>query len=73
MQLPKKLQNKKAIINIQNRDNQCLIWALREALFPARVGKNMLRRSSYPREDGLTFKGIDFPTPIGSVKKRAAS
>lgn len=25
MALPKKLQNKKAILNIQNRDNQCLI------------------------------------------------
>ena len=28
MPLPKKLQNKKAIINVQIRDNQCLRWAI---------------------------------------------
>ena len=32
MVLPTKLKNKKAILNIQNRDNQCLRWALRAAL-----------------------------------------
>ena len=31
MDLPKKLKNKKAILNINNRDNQCLRWALRAA------------------------------------------
>ena len=36
MDLPKKLKNKKAILNIQNRDNQCLRWALRAALFTPR-------------------------------------
>ena len=34
--LPEKLTNKKAILNIENRDNQCLRWALRAALFPGR-------------------------------------
>ena len=28
-----KLKNKKAILNIQNKDNQCLRWAIRAALF----------------------------------------
>ena len=31
MPLPTKLKNKKAILNIQNRDNQCLRWVLRAA------------------------------------------
>ena len=34
MPLPRRLKNKKAIKNIQNRDNQCLRWAIRAALFP---------------------------------------
>ena len=38
MVLPTKLKNKKAILNIQNRDNECLRWALRAALFPAPRG-----------------------------------
>ena len=33
--LPEKLENKKTIINVQNRDNHCLRWAIRAALFPA--------------------------------------
>ena len=45
MPLPKKLQNKKAIINVQNRDNQCLRWALRAALFPPPRGAKVKRTS----------------------------
>ena len=67
MPLPKRLQNKKAIINVQNRDNQCLRWALRAALFPAPRGSNVARTSSYPTEDGLNFTGIDFPTPVSQI------
>ena len=62
MELPEKLKNKKAILNIQNRDNQCLRWAIRAALFKPRG--NMVRTSSYPTNDGLDFEGIDFPKPV---------
>ena len=67
MPLPKKLQNKKAIINVQNRDNHCLRWALRAALFPAPRDAKVTRTSSYPTEDGLNFTGIDFPTPVSQI------
>ena len=69
MPLPKKLQNKKTIINVQNRDNQCLRWALRAALFPAPLGVKVTRTSGYPTEDGLNFAGIDFPTPVSQIVK----
>ena len=69
MPLPKKLQNKKAIINVQNRDNQCLRWAIRAALFPAPRGAKVTRTSSYPTEDGLDFTGIDFPTPVSQIDR----
>ena len=67
--LPKKLQNKKAIINMQNRDNHCLGWALRAALFPAPRGAKVTRISSYPTEDGLNFTGIDFPMPVSQTDR----
>jgi len=51
MPLPEKLKNKKAVLNIQNRDNQCLRWAVRAALFPAPRGRNPQRPSSYPTND----------------------
>ena len=69
MPLPKKLQNKKEIINVQNRDNECLRWALRAALFPAPRGRQVSRPSSYPTEDGLDFTGIDFPTPVSQIDR----
>ena len=67
MPLPEKLKNKKAIINIKNRDNMCLRWAIRAHLFPAR--SNVDRASSYPTNDGLNFEGIDFPTPVSQIDR----
>ena len=49
MPLPEKLKNKKAILNIQNRDNMCLRWAIRAALFTPRG--DMRRTSSYPTNE----------------------
>ena len=69
MPLPKKLQNKKAIINVQNRDNHRLTWVLRAALFPLPHGAKVTRPSSYPTEDGLNFTGIDFPTPVLQINR----
>ena len=67
MPLPDKLKSKKAIINVKNKDNMCLRWALRAHLFPA--NKNGDRPSSYPTNDGLNFEGIDFPTPISQIDR----
>ena len=67
--LPTKLKNKKAVLNIQNIDNECIRWALRGALFPAPRGRNPIRPSSYPTEDGLNFTGIDFPTPVSQIDR----
>ena len=60
MPLPAKLKNKKAIINVQNRDNQCSRWAIRAALFPAPRGAKVTRTSSYPTEDGLDLLALIF-------------
>ena len=65
--LPKGLQSKNAIINVKNKDNQCLRWALRAALFP--VNKNAQGPSKYAIDDGLNFTGISFPTPLHEIPK----
>ena len=64
---PPKLIAKKAIINVKNRGDQCLRWALRAALFHVRV--NVCKPVSYPVEDGLDFTGIDFPTPLHQISE----
>jgi len=48
MLLPEKLKNKKAVLNIQNRNNQCLRWAIRAALFPAPRGKKSTKTIKLP-------------------------
>jgi len=67
--LPTKLKNKTAIINVQNKDNECLKWAISAALFPARKGKNPIRPVSYPTNNGTDWSGIDFPTPLKQINK----
>ena len=70
--LPANLARKKAIINVKNRDNECLKWALRAALFPPQDGKDPQRPSKYPVNDGINYGGIDFPTPVKQKDKLEA-
>ncbi|KAK3738125.1 hypothetical protein RRG08_027738 [Elysia crispata] len=65
--LPKKLQDKKAVVNVKNTDDQCLRWALRSAIF--QVAKDPQRPAKYPTIDGLDFTGVDAPTPISQIDK----
>ena len=65
--LPKKLQDKKAVVNVKNTDDQCLRWALQSALFQA--AEHPHRPTKYPKADGLDFTGIDAPTPISQIDK----
>ena len=57
--------NKNAIINVKNKDQECLRWALRSALVPAQ--NNLNNPYSYPKQDKLNMEGIDFPTPISQI------
>ena len=70
--IPPKLAKKKAIINVKNRDNQCLKWALRAALFPPKDGNHAERPSKYPVNDGINYEGIDFPTPLKQIENLEA-
>lgn len=64
---PKKLNIKKAIVNVQNRcDRMCFKWAVLSALHP--VEKNAFRTSHYiPYQDELNFDGIDFPVRLHQI------
>ena len=71
--LPANLAKKKTIINVQNRDNECLKWALRAALFPPKDGKDPQRPSKYIRvNDGINYEGIDLSTLVKQIDKLEA-
>lgn len=68
IKLPKKLENRKAVINVQNDDNLCFKWALLSALYPATT--NAQRVSKYkPYKEELNFTGVKFPVGLKEVKK----
>ena len=48
--LPAAVRLKKAVVNVKNKDDHCLRWALRSALFPA--SDHVDRPSKYPTDDG---------------------
>ena len=66
--LPKYLKDKKAIVNVQNTDQQFLKWTLLSFLNPA--WKNAQRVTKYiAHQDDLDFTGIEFPTPLNQMPK----
>ena len=69
MQTPKKLKNKNAVLNLQNKDDECLKWCLRAALFQTKFPNNPQRTSGYPTKDGIDYTGIVFPTPLSQISK----
>ena len=52
-------------MNVKNKDDNCLHWSLRAALFPA--DKNTQRPSKYPTEDGLKLKGVSASTHLSQL------
>ena len=66
--LPKVLLDKKAILNLPNKDGICILWSVLAALFYNK--NNPTRLSSYRKYlDVIKLEGIDFPTPISQIPK----
>ena len=67
IELPNVIKNKKAVVNIKNKDNSCLFRSIVSALHPA--SKNSDRPSSYPDYNYiLCTKDIETPTPLNQIK-----
>ena len=69
IKLPKELGNKKAIINIQNKDNKCFLWSVLRALnlkdnHPERVDKELIGK-----ENTLNMEGIEYPVSLKDLGK----
>ncbi|XP_050065573.1 uncharacterized protein LOC126554558 [Aphis gossypii] len=70
IQLPKSIMNKRAIINPQNIDQQCLKWAiLARHVAGDKKNKNRVNENYTKHEDKYIFDGISFPTPLSDISK----
>ncbi|XP_063537662.1 uncharacterized protein LOC134747016 isoform X1 [Cydia strobilella] len=67
IEIPKFIRNKKACVNIQNKDQCCFAWCVTAALFPAK--NHPERVSSYPHFDNvLNTQGLSFPMTLSDIK-----
>ena len=66
--LPDFIMRKKAIINMENKDNKCFLWSILRYLHP--IEKQETRLTDIRKyENDLSFKGIDFPVKLKDITK----
>ena len=66
--LPDWITNKKAIVNIENKDEKCFLWCILRYLHPGeRDEERLTGLKKY--ENSLNTKGIDFPMKLKHISK----
>ena len=67
--LPKELKNKKAIINMKNKDNdKCFLWCVLRALNPKNEHPERIEDLK-SKENTLNMEGIDYPVSLKDIKR----
>ena len=70
IELPKCIKSKKAVINPQNKDEECFKWAAIAALHHEEIKNNLERISLLrPYENQYNWKGLEFPVSIKKIDK----
>ena len=67
--LPKELADKKAIINMQNKDNKCFLWCVLRALNPKSDHPERLDKELMGKVNTLNMEGIDYPVSLKDLNK----
>ena len=62
--LPKEIADKKAIINMKNKDNKCFMWSVLRALNPKTNNPDRIDKELMEKEDTLNMKGIEYPVSL---------
>ena len=70
IELPGKLYEKKAIINVKNEnDNECFKWAVTSAVFPAKEHGERLSKRMKKDSEKFDWTGIEFPVSLKQIDK----
>ena len=67
--LPKELADKKAIINMKNKDNKCFMWCLKRAFNPINNHPERIDKELMEKEDDLNMKGIEYPVSLKDIDR----
>lgn len=65
------IKAKKAVINVQNRDEECFKWAILSAVHHDKVDQKQTQRVTqyYRWRDELNLEGIEFPVSLKGINK----
>ena len=69
IELPEYIANKKAIINIKNKDEDCFKWCVLRALNPKKENPNRVDKQLRVAEKTINMEGISTPTKIDDITK----
>ena len=69
IRLTQKLANKKAIINIKNKDNKCFLWCVLRALNPKKHNAERVDKELMEKENTLNMEGIEYPVSLKDIDK----
>ena len=67
--LPKELANKKAIINVKNKDNKCFLWCVLRALNPKENNAERVDKELKTKENTLNMEGIEYPVSLKDINE----
>ena len=67
--LPKELKNKKALINMKNKDNKCFLWSVLRGLNPKDKDAGRIDEDLKSKENTLNMEGIDYPVSLKDIKR----
>ena len=69
IKLPPELKNKKALINMQNEDNKCLLWSVLRGLNPKDEHPERIDKDLKSKENTLNMEGIEYPVSLKDIKR----
>ena len=68
--LPKKIADKKAIINVKNlNDNECFKWAVTSAIYTAKNNPERLNKNMRDNSEKFNWSRIEFPVSLKQIVK----
>ena len=67
--LPPYLANKKALINMQNEDEECFKWCVLRALNPKDTNPGRIDKDLKSKQDTINMKGICYPVSFRDIDR----
>ena len=67
--LPKELADKKAVINMKNKDNECFKWCVLREENPKNDNAERVDKELMKKENTLNMEGIEYPVSFKDINK----